>query len=71
MIILVSRAVSIAFEISVALYVVPDSFEEFIESISGNIQYEVVLGILFVGSVLFILITEGLPVMYSLRSSVI
>ena len=30
-----------------------------------------VLGILFVGTVLFLLMTEGLPIMYSLRSTVI
>ena len=71
LIILLSRTFSIAFEISVALYVVPDTFEQFIDDISANIKYEVVLGMLFVGSVLFVLITEGLPIMYSLRSSVI
>jgi hypothetical protein len=31
----------------------------------------VTLGILFVGTVLYLLMTEGLPIMYSLRSSVI
>ena len=34
-------------------------------------QYEVVLAVLFTGSILFILFTEGLPVMYSLRSNVV
>jgi hypothetical protein len=67
----VSRAISMTFEIIVALYVKSDSFETFIDTISSNIQYEVVLGMLFVGSVIYILITEGLPIMYSLRSSVI
>lgn len=29
------------------------------------------LGLVFVGSVLFVLLTEGLPIMYSLRSTVV
>ena len=71
LIILVSRAVSITFDIIIALYVLPNSFQQEIENISNDIKYEIVLAMIFVGSVIFLLLTEGLPVMYSLRSAVI
>jgi hypothetical protein len=70
MIILVSRAFMICFQILVADFV-PDSFEAYIESATLNLEYEVILGLLFIGSVVLILLTEGLPVMYSLRNSVV
>jgi hypothetical protein len=54
LIILVSRVCMITFELMVALFV-PGSFEQAIEDI--NLQYEVVLGLVFIGSVLFILFT--------------
>jgi hypothetical protein len=69
LIILVSRVCALTFEIIIALYVLPHTFQEQINLI--NMKKEIVLAILFLGSVLFILITEGLPIMYSLRSTVI
>lgn len=71
LIILVSRAITLTVDIILALYVLPNSFQEEVKIISDGLSYEIVLGVLFVGSVLFLLMTEGLPVMYSLRSSVI
>jgi hypothetical protein len=72
LIILVSRAFTLTIDIILALYVLPNSFQEQVKIISDGLQsYEIALGMLFVGSVLFLLMTEGLPIMYSLRSSVI
>lgn len=70
LIILVSRAFAIAFEAIVATNV-RDSFRNYIESISQDVEYEIVLGLLFVGTVLLILMAEGVPIMYSLRAAVV
>lgn len=71
LIILVSRACALTFGILVGLYVEPNSFQQEIDTLSQSFKYEVVLACLFLGSVVFILLTEGLPIMYSLRSAVI
>jgi hypothetical protein len=72
LIILISRVTSLAFEIIIALYVLPSTFQEKIdEQMVAGLSHEVMLGVVFVGSVLFVLITEGLPIMYSLRSTVV
>ena len=70
LILLVSRAFMVAFEVLVMVYV-DRSFEEKIEELSKDIEYEIILGVIFVGSVLYLLLTEGLPIMYSFRSSVV
>lgn len=57
LIILISRAVSITFDIIIALYVLPNSFQQEIETISNDIKYEIVLAMIFVGSVIFLLLT--------------
>lgn len=72
LIILVSRVVSVIIDIIIAVYVLPNSFQQEVEIMSQSLNsYEIVLGLIFVGSVLFLLLTEGLPIMYSLRSMVI
>jgi hypothetical protein len=71
LIILVSRAFTLTVEIILALYVLPSSFQEWVNNASQSVEYEIVLALLFVGTVIFLLMTEGLPIMYSLRSSVI
>ena len=71
LIILISRAISLVFQIMIAMYVLPKSFREEIEILILDVKYQVILGSIFVGSVLFMLITEGLPIMYSLRSAVV
>lgn len=71
LIILVSRAFTLTIEIILALYVLPNSFQEWVNNASQSVEYEIVLAFLFVGTVIFLLMTEGLPIMYSLRSSVI
>ena len=58
----------IVFELLVAIYVTK-SFQETIEDIQW--AYELVLAFVFIGSIIFMLFTEGLPVMYSLRSNVL
>jgi hypothetical protein len=71
LIILVSRAFAIAFE-AIVVTNVRDSFRNYIESIThDDSQYEIVLGLLFVGTVLLILMAEGVPIMYSLRAAVV
>ena len=70
LVILVSRVFMITFEMLVALYV-HDSFQQQIDIFSEKIKYEIVLALLFIGSILFQLFTEGLPVMYSMRSNVL
>jgi uncharacterized protein (DUF2236 family) len=60
LIILVSRALTLAFEIIIAVYVLPNTFQEEMNIIikkDPNIRYEVILGLLFVATVLFILFT--------------
>jgi hypothetical protein len=72
LIILISRAASLTFEILIAIYVLPNSFQQQVDDIViQGLSHEVMLGLVFVGSVLFILLTEGLPIMYSLRSTVV
>jgi hypothetical protein len=70
LVILVSRIFMITFEMLVAIYV-HGSFQEQINTLSDKIKYEIVLALLFIGSILFQLFTEGLPVMYSMRSNVL
>ena len=72
LIILISRALSLCFQILLSLYVLPRTFQQQIdERVAAGLGHEVMLGLVFVGSVLFLLITEGLPIMYSLRSTVV
>lgn len=70
LIILVSRAFMITFELLIALYV-SGPFQEEINALSDKLGQEVVLALTFLVSVVFMLFTEGLPVMYSLRSNVV
>lgn len=60
----------ITFELMITLFV-HSSFQQAIQDMSENLKFEVVLALVFIGSILFILFTEGLPVMYSLRSNVV
>lgn len=72
LIILISRALSLCFQILLSVYVLPRTFQQQIdERVAAGLGHEVMLGLVFVGSVLFLLITEGLPIMYSLRSTVV
>jgi hypothetical protein len=70
LIILVSRLVVIGFELLVQIYV-QSSFKELINNWGSKIEYEIVLALVFIGSILFQLFTEGIPVMYSLRGNVV
>ena len=70
LIILSSRIVMIVFQLMVTLYV-NNSFQDTIEELSKTVAYEVVLALVFIGSIVFQLFTEGIPVMYSLRSNVL
>lgn len=70
LIILVSRAFMITFELLLALYV-SGTFQDEINTLSDKLGEEVVLALTFLTSVLFMLFTEGLPVMYSLRGNVV
>ena len=60
----------IVFQLMTALYV-DNSFQDTIEELSKSVAFEVVLALLFIGSIVFQLFTEGIPVMYSLRSNVL
>ena len=70
LVILFSRIFMIVFELLVAIYV-SNSFETAIEDWSKSVAYEIVLAIILIGSIIFQLVTEGLPAMYSLRSNVL
>ena len=56
LIILVSRFFMITFELMLAFFV-HSSFQQAIQDMSENLKYEVVLGLIFIGSILFILFT--------------
>jgi hypothetical protein len=72
LVILISRALSLCFQILLSIYVLPRTFQQKIdEEVAAGLGHEVMLGLVFVGSVLFVLIAEGLPIMYSLRSTVV
>ena len=60
----------ITVELLIALYV-HERFQDKINEWSQTLEYEVVLALIFMGSILFQLLAEGLPVMYSLRSNVL
>ena len=47
------------------------TFQNFIETETGTIEYEIILGMIFVLSIMLFLFSEGLPVMYSFRSAVV
>jgi hypothetical protein len=70
LIILVSRAFMITFQLMLAIFVT-GTFQNEMDILAQSMQQEAVLALTFIGSILFILMTEGLPVMYSLRSSVV
>jgi hypothetical protein len=70
LIILVSRVISITFQIFVEILVGNSTFRDFLLSV-GSGPYEVILGMTFVFSIFFILLSEGLPIMYNLRSAVV
>ena len=71
-VILISRAIMIAFEVLVSIYV-EDTLEQFVEDWEKktNTNMYIILMTIFAGSVLLILCGEGLPVMYSLRGAVV
>ena len=54
----------------IAIYV-HSSFQDTINDISGSIDYDIVLAFAFIISIVLMLFTEGLPVMYSLRGNVL
>ena len=67
---MISRIFMITFELLIALSI-KGSFQDKIAEWSSSLAYEIILALLFIGSILFQLFTEGLPVMYSLRGNVL
>lgn len=58
LIILISRVTAITFEVIIAIYVLPKTFQEQLDEIvAQGLSHEVMLGLVFVGTVLFVLIT--------------
>jgi hypothetical protein len=50
---------------------VEDTFQAFLANLLPDLQYDVFLGLVFIGTVVLILLSEGLPIMYSLRNAVV
>ncbi len=70
-IILVSRIIMVAVQILIAFKIHDGSFESFMEFFQQSNGQFVTLAMCFIGASLLILLTQGLPIMYSLRNSVL
>lgn len=68
---LVSRMIMSSVEVWVQINLTNGSFEDFITIIEENQNQYVVLGFCFIVYLLVVLLTEGMPIIMSLRESVV
>lgn len=71
MALLVSRMIMSSVEVWVQINLTNGSFEDFITIIEENQNQYVVLGFCFIVYLLVVLLTEGMPIIMSLRESVV